>query len=124
MLNNPSAGFFNSSEYQSAGLPWVYTGTAGSNQILAFPMVTRSVIINNLSTTATDKIDVTFANPTGSAANKFSVMAGQVVDFPLRVKSIWIAASSGTPQFSVCAALTTIPSRDMPPLLSGSWEGV
>jgi hypothetical protein len=123
-LGIPRSGLSNANEYQSAGLPWCYTSSSSATTTaIRFPRVTRSIMLAN-NGAATDKIAITFANPTGSVERRFELSGGSMFDMELRVTSIYVTSVVGTGSFSVMAALTTILASDMPTLMSGSWEGV
>lgn len=124
MNNNPEGGFGSAAEYQSSGLPWV-TSSVGSStpQRWQFPKVTRCVTIRNTTTSPGAYVQVGFTQNGVQGTNRFSIPAGQQELFEVRCKEIWISAISGSAEYSIFAALTTIPARGMP-LLTGSLNGI
>lgn len=134
MLNNPSSGIGSTAEFQSSALPFVTSSTApaaGSPVRISLPKVSKFITLLNRDTTASNSISIGFTRAgVVSTNNKFIVPGNQQVTLELRVKELWIQAEAGSPQYSLCAGLTTIDSRMMP-LLTGTlpdnsegWAGV
>lgn len=113
-LNNPSAGFQNSQEYVSSGLPYVVNTTSSIH--VEFPNITRSFTV-----TASGSNAHVYFSGSAPANRKFTILAGTTVDFPLRIKELWIDASGSA---SLCASLTLISSNKMPTLDSSTWSGI
>lgn len=132
-LDNPKGGIGYAAEFQSAALPWVTSSVApaaGSPDRLDFLKVTRFLTVTNLDADPTNALSFGFTRNGVIGNNKYTLNGGQQVTLELRVKHLWIQAEAGSPEYSVCAGLTTVDARDMP-LLSGTlpdgsagWPGV
>lgn len=125
-LDNPQAGTGYAAEFQSSALPWVTSSVAaiGDPQRLNFDHVSRFITVLN-NGAGTDKLGFgfTFNGTTGS--NFFQLNAGQSVTVELRVAEMYIKAISGTPAYSVCAGMTTVPVKFMGQLTgSDGWTGI
>jgi hypothetical protein len=129
VFNNPEAGFNYAAEFQSAGLPWVTSSTGTTTpQRWSFPKISRSITIKNTSTGSTN-LSVGFTQNGVLGSNNFVVSPNTLMVFETRVTELWIVASGGTAGYSIFAALTSVPARNMP-ILTGSvnstimWDGV
>ena len=125
MNSNPEDGFGSAAEYQSSGLPWV-TSSVGSAQPQrwSFPKVTRCVTVRNVSTSSGGPfIVVGFTQNGVMGSNRFIVPPNQQELFEVRCKELWVMGLSGSADYSIFAALTTVPAKSMP-LLTGSYNGV
>lgn len=116
----PASGLTNTAEYMASGLPYALTGTAEATPVqVDFPFVTNFIEVMNHGS-GTNEIAVGFTANGSLNDNKFIVQAGQTRQFKLRVKSVFVIATSGTPTFDVVAGMTQILAKQMP-LLSGSF---
>lgn len=127
MNNNPEGGFNSAAEFQSSGLPWVTSSVGGATpQRWSFPKVTRSIIVRNTVTGSGNNLLIGFTQNGVQGSNNFVLPPGTQEVFEVRVKELWV---QGSTNYSIFAALTTIPSRNMPILTGslaggGGWDGV
>jgi hypothetical protein len=125
-LDYPQAGTGYAAEFQSSAIPWVTSSVGGTTKVrYSFPYVTRFLYVANLGS-GTDKIAVAFTElGLASSSNYVQLNAGQSLNLELRVADVFLSSSQGTPAYSVCAGLTTVPRKNMF-LLTGSngWGGV
>lgn len=134
-LDVPSAGFSSAGEFQSSALPYVTSSQApvAASDVLRidFPKVTRFITISNYDSAA-NKLRIGFTqNGVKLSGNYFLIAGGGIpVTLELRVKSLFLAGDTTSPNFSLCAGLTSVDARHMP-LLSGTladgsagWNGV
>lgn len=134
-LDNPSSGYYSSTEFVPAGLPWVISGSTSTIAVVkyTFPKVTKSITLHNLETSNNKFIRVGFTENGVNAIGGnfyFLIDAGDVITLDVRVTELFIRAdSSNTIPYSIYAALTTIDNNFMP-VLTGSidgtsyWQGV
>lgn len=113
-------------EFQSSGLPWVTSSIANGTPIrYDFPKVTRCINIRNTTTGSGGHLRIGFTQngvSTASGTNYYALPPGANELFEVRCKEIWISSQFASCTFSMFAALTTVPSREMP-LLTGSITG-
>lgn len=133
-LDTPKAGFSSAGEFQSSALPYVTSSqapvAASGVMRIDFPKVARFITFANHDVAA-NRLRIGFTrNGVLLSGNHFLLTGQQAVTFELRVKSVFVAGDSTSPQFSLMAGLTTVDAKDMP-LLSGTltdgspgWEGV
>lgn len=95
--------------YQVSGVPWV-TGSLSVDGVvkIEFPAVTRFFTVHN---TGGSNVAVGFTSAGVDGSNFFTVDAGQVQSFDLRVRDIFISGTTAT--VDVLGGLTTIPRRSM-----------
>lgn len=99
-------------EYQLSGLPWVTSSIATTSPTqIEFPMVTRFIQIQNLGAVAL-KLGFTQAGVYGT--NYWSVASSASFTAELRIKELFLQASSGSLSYQLLAGLTTIPSYEAP----------
>ena len=134
-LNNPQGGIGYAAEFQSSALPFVTASVAPvvSSGLLRidFPKITRFINVVNLASVGS-KLRIGFTrNGMSTPFNNYSVLdGGQQATLELRVSSVYLAGTSGSIEFSMCAGLTNIDSRHMPQLSgtlsdgSAGWLGV
>ena len=129
-LNNARSGYNSVAEYQMSGLPWVLSSSlaAGAATAIDFPYGTRAInIINNSS--AGNFLRIGFTSNGVSNANCYLLNGGQQVRPEVRVRTLWLSASSAV-SYCILAELTTIESLHIMPLsgtVTGSnlgWTGV
>lgn len=132
-LGHTGEGFHTAPAYLVSAMPWV-TGTLATTttpQRLDFPKVTKYVKVNNVSGS---DVRVGFSNNGIQGTNFFRVPAGQVLEFDVRVKELYLMSDTGTSEVDVFAGLTLVDKRSTG-FLTGStgfsaqspgsgWEGV
>lgn len=114
--HQPPSGYNNVSEYQTSGIPWIYSGTvSGSTKIVFdFPFVTKSIVINNTGA-ATSFIIAGFTDFGMSNGRRIIVKGGTgPIQLDVRMGGIILQNSGTASDYSVTAALTTIPVKNMP----------
>lgn len=130
MNNNPEAGFGSAAEFQSSGLPWVTSSVGGSSpQRWSFPKVTRCITVRNTTTGSGGYLMIGFTQLGVQGSNNYILPPNTQEQFEVRCKELWIMAAGAPANYSIFAALTTIPERNMPVLTgsmngTGSWIGV
>lgn len=122
-LHRPGIG--NASSYQVSGIPWVSSSlavpaTSSAPLEISFPLVTKSIIVKNISTGSVS-LKVGFsANGVSSGFNYFSLSAGESFAADLKVTKLYLLSSNGTQlSASVIAGLTNIPATE----LVSNWSG-
>ena len=125
-LYSPHAsGIGNSAAYQVAGKPYAHTAAApnGSTTTIEFPTVTKQIVfVNNGAATQTIKIGFSAA---GLASTQHILVqpvvdGGAPITLDVKVTKFYITAgTTATPAYSLYAALTGVPSEDLP----NSWLG-
>jgi hypothetical protein len=116
MLNNPRPGFNSAPEYMVSGIPHVVSGSATTTPtVIEFPNVTRAITIANNSAAGTI-LRVGFTQNGVNLGNSFPLDGKQIVRFEVRVRDLWVRASTGTADYGVLAELTPIERRNMLPL--------
>lgn len=129
-LDNPKGGLGYAAEFQSSALPWVTSSVApasGSPYRIDFPKVTRFITVMNAGDSA---LSVGFTRNGVLGNNKVILGLSQSICLEVRVKHLFLQGEGGTPNYSICAGLTTIDARDMPHLTgtlpdgSAGWQGV
>lgn len=129
MNNNPEAGFGSAAEFQSSGLPWVTSSIASATpQRWLFPKVTRCISVRNTTTGSGNNIVIGFTQNGVQGSNNYVLPPNTQEQFEVRCKELWVLGQ-GSAAYSIFAALTTIPPRNMPILTgslngTGSWDGV
>lgn len=113
----PESGLNNVGEYMASGMPYsnYLTFTAGSVQHVEFPYVTNELYLKN------DGAGTVFVGWTRNGVegtNKFSLASGESVTLRIRVKDLYLSASTICTA-SVTAALTQIKKKQFP-VLTGS----
>ncbi len=128
-LGNPEAAIGFAAEFQSSGLPWVTSSLAspGTVQRWNLPKVSRSLLVRNL--TNSTFLVVAFTANGAIGTNRYLIPGGASELFETRVKEVYVTAVSGSCDYSLFAALTTVPPKNMPVLtgsITGSlqWDGV
>ena len=117
----PTPGAQHGGAFFPSGLPWVTGSTMAAGTVVhySFPAVSKRVLVRNTAGAGT----LTFAftqNGLGSVQHNFiTLTAGQEENLELRVKDIFLSASSGTPTYEVVAMMTTI-LYDQFPVLTAS----
>lgn len=125
-LNYPQPSMGSAAEFQSSGLPWVTSSAASTGASrYDFPKVTRSINVRNTTTGSGGFLKFGFTQngvDNVTSSNYYTLPPGANEVFEVRVKEVWIAAMGGPCNFSMFAALTTVPSKEMP-ILTGSVTG-
>lgn len=133
-LNNPKSGYGNTSEFVTAGLPWVKSKVISDIVVkYSFPRVTKSITISNLNSAATNLLRIAFTeNGINGVEDDYYMLVGggNTIVLDARVKELFLLRNDATDiKTSVYAALTTI-EPVMMPILTGSiggvsfWEGI
>lgn len=121
----PTRGANDVSSYFASGIPWVTGSTLAAATVVhySFPAVTKKFIVRN---TGTGTIAVGFTQNALLIATSqkkfFTLTSGQEETLELRVKDLFLSASSGTPTYEIIAGLTPI-LYDQFPVLTGSVSG-
>ena len=134
---NQPPGIADVGSYQVSGLPFISTGTAAANAaadtVIAFPSVTKSLIIENRADNATKLLQIHF----GSSANS-AVSNGRIITLPggsgvlsrikldVKCKELFLSTPSGgdAAAFQVFAELTGIDTAQMIKINVADWPGV
>ncbi len=120
-LNTPKSGFHLTSEYQTAGLPFVTSSVALTTPSrIDFPKVTRAFTVRNLAGGGNLCVGFTAAGVTGS--NRFEIPISGSERFELRIRTLFLQSTVGNVNFSLMAEETLI-DRDQMPTLTGSNDG-
>jgi hypothetical protein len=112
-LNWPEAGIKSVGEYQVSAIPFVTSSTltAAETRQVNFPRFTKFIIVRNQDSADTMQVGFTLngvqANPAANT-NFIQLAAGESVSADLRIKSLFLSSSDGTPDFEVFAGLTDI----------------
>lgn len=128
----PKAGANDVPAYTLPGIPWV-TGSlwvSGSSAVeLTLPCASNEVIVRHLSgaTNASipaPKITVGFTRLGMSTVNHnyLTIDGGTEIKMNVRVKTLFISATNGTPSWEVLACLSMV-SNDSFPVITGSISG-
>ena len=121
-LDNPKITANIVSEYQASGIPYVTESVMASGVTkVHFPFVTREFTVRNNGST---DIFVGFSENGALGTNGFTLGEDASYSGPLRIKDLWVSASTST-SVTVIGALTRIP-WSMFPVLTGSdgFEGI
>lgn len=135
-LNHPKSGLNYAAEFQVSALPYVTSSQvpaySSGFQEVQFPKVTKFITVTNLHSTNLLRIAFTRNGLLDLTDNgyHFKILPKTSVTLDLRVKSLWMAAESGTVDVSLCAGLTNVDAINMPTLTGSlgdgtiSWVGV
>jgi hypothetical protein len=115
-LKWPEPGIKSVGEYQVSAIPFVTSSALSATETreISFPKFTRFVIVRNQDATSTNTMALGFTqngvqgNP-ASNSNYITLAGGESISVDVRVKSVFVSASVGTPPFEVFAGLTDIP---------------
>ena len=109
LSNIYSSGIINVGSYQVSGRPFTKSAsqTAGVSTI-DFPAVTKQIVFINRG--AADML--VFFHTDATAANKFTIPAGQQQTFNVKCKQIYTSGTNGQ-NYSLYASLTHIPASRM-----------
>ena len=129
-LNWPEAGIKSVGEYQVSAIPFVTSSTltAAETREVSFPRFTKFVIVRNQDANKVMQVGFTEngvqANPAANT-NFIKLKAGESITAEVRVKSLFLSSSDGTPSFEVFAGLTDIlPKQFMTLTGSNGFGGV
>jgi len=119
-------GIENAASYQVSGIPWVSSSLAvpasGSTPLqISFPLVTKSIIVKNVSTGSSVQMRVGFSeNGVKNSNNFFILSGGESFAADLKVTRVYLMGNNGTAlTASVVAGLTNIPATE----LINNWSG-
>ena len=112
MANNVyGVGLYNVGSYQVAGRPYCATGsTAASRTDITFPEVTKQLVVLNRH--VSQDLDV-FFHTGSSAANRFTISAGEQQTFNVKCKEVFLTGSATGTTYTLYASLTHIPASRM-----------
>lgn len=119
-LQWPNAGTNSVETYIISGIPFVINGTTAATATrIAFPCVTNFISVKNTASGGTTVLLVAFTengindNPSG-INRRFSLAEGAERNLVLRVKELWVSASSGAPTYDVVAGMTHVLPNQFP----------
>lgn len=119
-LNNTRPGIHFVPEYQSSGLPAVFSGSVSTSpKVIEFDMVTRAIVVSNNSAASNFLLVGYSNNGVQLGTNSFPLNGGESIRMEVRVKDLWLKAQAGSINYGVMAELTTI-ERSKMPYLTGS----
>jgi hypothetical protein len=106
--------------YQLAGIPWASSSISAPSgntpTEVAFPLVTKSVTIKNLSS---NPLRVGFSAAGTAGSNYYIVGGSETVTLDTRVTKLYLLALATATSASVMASLTPISAGELP----NSWSG-
>lgn len=109
-LGNPKSGFGFVAEYQVSALPWLTSSTLPTTMLrYDFPWVSQFFTLQN---EGSGDIKVGFT-PSTSGSKHFALKASSSLSLDVRVKSLYMTGTSGTP-FSLFVGLTNIDASMCP----------
>lgn len=121
----PKAGPNDVASYSVSAVPWVTSSVLQSNEVRSYllPAVSRYIHLRNVGAVGELKLGFSTNGINGnppSHTHYLTVSASQALPvLELRVKEIFLKASSGTPSFELLVGLTNIKSDNFP-VLTGS----
>ena len=125
-MNEPRIGYNSVTEFMGSGLPWVISGTAGTNaSSYKFDKITKHIIIaNHESAGKYLRVGFTLNGINGAGGSYFfRVDGGNTFEFDARVKEIYLKRDgSDDISFSMFVELVGIDAMMMP-VLTGSIDG-
>lgn len=118
-LGNPRSGPGTVSEYQVSGLPFATASNVGTSPAsrVDFPFITSEVQVRNPGGGGGLRVGFTANGVLGT--NYFTVLPSGSWTSDVRIKTLYIASTTGTTNYEVQAALTMVDPREFP-VLSGS----
>ena len=129
-LKWPEADIKSVGEYQVSAIPFVTSSTlaAAETREVSFPRFMKFIIVRNQDSADTMQVGFTLngvqANPPANP-NFIKLAAGESVSADLRIKSLFLSSSDGTPDFEVFAGLTDIKANQFITLTgSNGFSGV
>ena len=125
-MNEPRIGYNSVTEFMGSGLPWVISGTAGTNAVsYKFDKIAKHIIIaNHESAGKYLRVGFTLNGINGAEGNYFfRVNGGNTFEFDARIKEIYLKRDGGSDiSFCMYAELVGI-DASMMPILTGSIDG-
>lgn len=120
----PGPGANATAEYMASGLPWVSasTTTSGSVKRIDFPYVTSFFSIKHAGGAGSLTVGFTVSGTLGS--NNFTLAASGAFAADMRIKTLFLTATSGTVNFELVAGLTVIQPHRFPTLTGSSNPGL
>ena len=111
-LTHPHSSINYATEFQISAIPWLTSSTvpAGSTSEYTFPCVTKWLTVKNNTAGSVAAVGVTL-NGVEKTSNFFYLIAGESVSLDWRVVRMFVSSSSGSPNVSVIAGLTTIEKK-------------
>ena len=121
-MQYPKSGPNLVAEYQVSALPFVTSSTATTTASqISFPFVTSFLTVRNTGAT---NLKVGFTANGLGAANYFTLVPSASYDGRLRMKDLFLKASSGSTTYEVVAGLTMVERRMFPTLTGSAADGV
>ena len=121
-INNYTPGPNHVSEFQVSSNPWVTSSVISGITEYSFPLVTKFIVVKNLSGSATIKVGFTDRG-IRTTSNYFTLSSGEAFSADFRLKSLFLSGSSSSVE--VLAGLTGVPnSRMLEITASNGWSGV
>lgn len=122
MFSNYTPGPNMASEFQVSSNPWVTSSVISGIVEYSFPLVTKFIVVKNLSGSATVKVGFTDRG-VRTTSNYFTLSGGEAFSGDFRVKTLFISGTNSS--IELLAGLTGIPNSNMPPITaSNGWSGV
>jgi len=135
---NQPPGIADVGSYQVAGLPFISTGDVAANgtadTVISFPSVTKSLIIENMESSATTLLQLHFGSSANSAVSNGLIItlpggAGVLsrIELDVKCKELFLttpAAQGATAAYQVFAELTGIDTAQMIKINVADWPGV
>lgn len=124
------SGLANSSEFTSAGFPYVKTGTAPATEPdqINFKFVSKAITLKNDETSGGSNIVFGFTrNGTKNGPERFMLKPEESVTIDVKTRELFIMSLGSAAAYSLHASLTLIPEHAMPPLTGSAptnWDGV
>lgn len=122
LFSSSRSGLSNAAEYVTSGLPFAFSAAASTTaQEIKFPYVTNFISVHNADDT--NDLEVGFTENGLAGSNKFFVAPGETRYLKIRIKTLFVASSAGTPIFDVVAGMTQILSKELPILTGSATQG-
>lgn len=126
-LNQPVQGEYYTSAYQISPVPYVTSSTLALGQLkeIRFSHITRTIHVKNTSAGTAMAVGFTENGLRTATANYFILSGSESYTGEMRMSSLWLSGSVGSPTFTVLAGLTLIPTGSMLHLTaSNGYSGV
>lgn len=121
-MNNYTPGPNIVSEFQVSSNPWVTSSIISGIVEYSFPLITKFVVIKNLSGSSQIKVGFTDRG-IRTTSNYFTLSSGEAFSGDFRLKSIFVSGTNSS--IELLAGLTGVPNSKMPPITaSNGWAGV
>jgi hypothetical protein len=113
-LNNPALGEGYVPAYQISPIPYVTSSLValGSTQAYSFPCVTKSIFIQNQTSSTAIAVAFTANGLKAQNSNYFILSGGQSFSQDLRTSQLFISGAVGAASYQLVAGLTNIPTKN------------